>query len=173
MSAPPAPPVLRTARLVLSPVCAPDAGVLRALRTDPRVFAVMLGGVRTPAAADAELLADVRQWRERGYGMFCVREEGQFRGITGLHDRPDGRGPGLRFAFWPEVHGRGLAAEAAGAVLRLAHRRLGLPRVVAVAREVNFASRTVLGRIGMTECEVFWRDGFRMLTYESVADGTV
>lgn len=163
-------PSLRTARLVLSPIGWDDLPVVRALKTDERVFAVMLGGVRTPERVIAEMEEEVAFWDAQGYGMFAVREEGRFCGITGLHQRPDGRGPGLRFALWPEVHGRGLAAEAAAAALRFAHRRAGVPRVVAVAREVNFASRSVLGRIGMRECETFWRDGFRMLTYESLAE---
>ncbi len=162
--------VIRTARLVLAPVGPDDLGVVQALKTDERVFAVMLGGVRTPARAAAEMAEDVALWEACGYGMFAVREEGAFIGIAGLHERPDGRGPGLRFALWPEVHGRGLAAEAAGAVLRFAHRRAGLARVVAVAREVNFASRSVLGRIGMRECETFWRDPYRMIAYESVVE---
>lgn len=160
--------VVRTARLVLSPVTWDDMTVLRALKTDERVFAVMLGGVRTPERAAVETAEDVAFWDAHGYGMFTVREEGLFRGIAGLHERPDGRGPGLRFALWPEVHGRGLAREAAAAVLRFAHRQAGVERVVAVAREVNFASRSVLGRIGMRECETFWRDSYRMVTYESL-----
>jgi len=40
---------------------------------------------------------------------------------------------------------------------------------VAVAREDNFASRMVLGGIGMTECDGFVQLGYRMVMYESVA----
>ena len=42
--------ILRTARLVLTPVGGADLPDLRAIKADPRVFAIMLGGVRTPAA---------------------------------------------------------------------------------------------------------------------------
>ena len=89
-----------------------------------------------------------------------------FEGVTGFQPRTDGRGWGLRFAFWPEARGRGLAREAVGGALRYA-RAQGLPRVVAVARADNFGSRTVLGAVGMRECEYFWRDGFAMVTYEA------
>ena len=41
--------------------------------------------------------------------------------------------------------------------------------VVAVARENNFSSRTVLGAIGMRPCELFVRNGNRMILYESLA----
>ena len=74
----------------------------------------------------------------------------------------------LRFALWPEAQGRGLAREAAGAALRFGHEQARLPRIVAVARESNFASRTVLGAIGMTECEGFMQQGHRMLVCESI-----
>ena len=90
-------------------------------------------------------------------------------GLTGLHERVDGRGIAIRFAFRPETRGKGLAREAAGAALRFAHDRAHVPRVVAVSRESNFGSRTVLGAIGMRECEEFMRDGHRMLMFESLA----
>ena len=65
----------------------------------------------------------------------------------------------LRFAFRPQARGQGLASEAAAAALRFGHERAGLARIVAVARESNFASRMVLGSIGMIVCERFERDG--------------
>ena len=40
--------ILRTARLVLTPVGGADLVDLRAIKADPRVFAIMLGGVPTP-----------------------------------------------------------------------------------------------------------------------------
>ena len=59
----------------------------------------------------------------------------------------------LRFALWPEAQGRGLAREAAFAALRFGHDAARLPRIVAVARESNFASRMILGGIGMHEAQ--------------------
>ena len=159
---------VRTARLVLRPVGWADLAALTALKGDPAVFAQMLGGVRSPLQVQAELEEDLRFWTAHGAGIWTVREGDAFEGITGLHRRPDGRGVGLRFAFWPQARGRGLAREAAGAALRYAHDRAGLSRVVAVTRDGNFASRTVLGAIGMRECDAFERDGHRMLMYESV-----
>ena len=91
-----------------------------------------------------------------------------FRALTGLMQRPDGRGIALRFAFWPEAQGRGLAREAAAAALRFGHDRAKLRRIVAVARETNFASRMVLGSIGMVECDSFTQGGYAMVLYESV-----
>lgn len=162
--------IIRTARLVLTPVGGGDLPDLRAIKADPRVFAIMLGGIRSPEQTEAELAEDVIGWGANGFGIWAVREtpDHRFVGIAGLERRPDGRGVALRFALWPEAQGRGLAREAAGAALRFGHEQGRLRRVVAVARETNFASRTVLGGIGMTERDSFVQQGYRMVMYESV-----
>jgi RimJ/RimL family protein N-acetyltransferase len=135
----------------------------------------MLGGVRDTARAAAEMADDIRGWGARGWGIWAVHERTPnngpngraFVGITGLMLRPDGRGVALRFAFWPEAQGRGLAREAAAAALAYAHGPAGLDRVVAVTRESNFASRTLLGGIGMRVGEAFVQNGWPMLLYVS------
>lgn len=163
--------VIRTGRLLLSPVGWHDLSDLRALKGDPLVFGQMLGGVRSPGQVAEELAQEVAFWPTHGVGMWLVRDApGQATlGLTGVHERPDGRGMALRFAFRPETRGRGLAREAAGAALRFAHDRAGLRRVVAVARDSNISSRVLLGAIGMRPCGTFERDGHPMLVFESVA----
>jgi RimJ/RimL family protein N-acetyltransferase len=163
--------ILHTARLVLRPVSGSDLPHLCAIKADPRVFAIMMGGVRTAEQAAVELAEDIVGWGVNGFGIWTVREHGNPIpvGMTGLERRPDGLGVALRFALWPEAQGRGLAREAAGAALRFGHDHARLVRIVAVARESNFASRMVLGGIGMSECGSFVQQGWRMVTYESVA----
>ncbi len=165
--------VVRTGRLVLRPVSGADLPDLQALKADPRVFAVMLGGVRTPHRTMDELAEEVAFWGRRGLGIWAVRdrESGAFLGITGFMERPDGLGIGLRFAFVAGMQGHGYASEAAGAALRFAHERAGVRRVVAVARADNVSSRQVLGGIGMRECGAFERAGVPMLVFESVSEG--
>ena len=162
---------LHTGRLVLTPVSGADLPDLRAIKADPRVFAVMLGGVRNAAETAEDLARDVIHWGAYGFGIWAIRERdaGKFVGITGLEERPDGRGIALRFALWPEEQGRGLAREAANAALRFGHERARLPRIVAVARESNFGSRTVLGSIGMRPVEYFEREGQALVMLESRA----
>jgi RimJ/RimL family protein N-acetyltransferase len=173
--------ILRTARLMLTPVGGADLADLRAIKSDPRVFAVMLGGVRTQEQTAEELAEDVIGWGANGFGIWAIREVSRvslphergpgaaFVGITGLEQRRDGRGVALRFALWPEAQGRGLAREAAGAALRFGHEQANLRRIIAVARENNHASRVVLGGIGMTVCGHFVQQGWPMVLYESVA----
>ena len=161
--------VLRTPRLALTPVSGADLPDLRAIKADPRVFAIMLGGVRSWQQTAEELAADVVAWGANGFGIWTIRAATtrQFVGITGLERRQDGRGLALRFALWPEAQGHGLAREAASAALRFGHDQAGLERIVAVARENNFASRMVLGGIGMTECDGFVQQGHQMVMYQS------
>jgi RimJ/RimL family protein N-acetyltransferase len=134
------------------------------------VFAVMLGGLRSPVQAAEDLAEDIRHWGAYGFGVWAVRwlSGGALLGMTALQNRSDGRGIGLRFAFSPHAQGRGIAAEAASAALRYGHSEAELTRIVGVARETNFPSRQVLGSIGMNLAGSFEREGWRMLLYESV-----
>ena len=129
----------------------------------------MLGGVRSAEETAEELARDVQAWGANGYGLWAVRETEtrHFVGVTGLEPRPDGRGVALRFALTPEAQGRGLAREAAAAALAYGHTEAGLRRIVAIARDANTASRTVLGSIGMVERERFKQNGFEMVLYDS------
>ena len=160
---------LATARLVMTPVAPADLRDIAALKANPLAFAQMLGGVRSRQRSAEELAEDIRCWGANGYGMWSVRarEGSALLGLTGLMHRPDGRGVALRFAFWPQARGVGLASEAAGAALVYAHETALLPRVVAVAREDNYASRAIIGSIGMTHFDSFIRDGILRLVYHS------
>ena len=169
MSPPPVGRTVRTARLLLAPVQWRDMDDMAALKGDAGAFGLMLGGVRSRVQAEAEMADDLAFWARRGVGIFTVREVGRFLGMTGMHERPDGRGLSLRFALFPWARGRGVAREAAAAALRFAH-DAGEVRVIAVAREDNFGSRTTLGGIGMTVVDRFERDGSPMLVYESIRE---
>ena len=160
---------IRTGRLVLAPYRPGDLAELQAFKADPRTWAAMLGGVRSPSQTAEELAAELAFWASHDVGMWTARDlAGRLLGVSGLHERPDARGIALRVAFDPAVRGQGLAREAAGAVLQDAHARAGLTRVVAVAKETNTGSRIVLGAIGMREVDRFVQGGYRMVLFESV-----
>ena len=161
--------LVRTARLVMAPVGWTDLGDMIALKADAGAFGLMLGGVRSRSQATEEMASDIAFWARRRVGIFTIREDGRFQGMSGVHERPDGLGLGLRFAIWSQARGKGIAREAAAAALRFAHEQ-GEKRIVGVARESNFASRTILGGIGMNVCGRFERSGDTMLIYESVRD---
>jgi RimJ/RimL family protein N-acetyltransferase len=159
---------VRTGRLMLAPYGWQDLTELAALKADPRIWAQMLGGVRTLSQTADDLAGELAFWAAHGVGMWTVRDlEGHLAGVVGLHERPDARGIALRFAFDPAYRGHGLAREAAAAALRYAHDFGSLTRVVAVTRESNFASRAVLGGIGMVEENSFGQQGYTKLLYAS------
>ncbi len=161
--------IVRTGRLVLSPVSGEDLVELVALKGDPGVYGLMLGGIVGPVRVAEELAADIAAWSRTGVGIWMVRDQGgPAIGLTGVQNRADGRGMALRFAFRPAARGRGLAREAAGAALRFGHDQARIPRIIAVAREDNLSSRTVLGAIGMRVCDRFLRDGATLIVFESV-----
>ena len=165
------PHTVRAPRVTLRPVEPEHLPHLEALKSDEQAFGLMLGGVRPVARVAAELQADMAYWREHGHGIWAVHrsEDEAFLGIVGLEDRPDGRGIALRFALWPHVRGKGYAREAAQAALRFGHEQAGLPRIVAVARVSNLASRAVLTDLGMRVAEAFVQNGHDMLLFESLA----
>lgn len=140
-----------------------------ALKGDAGAFARMLGGVRNRTTTEKEMAEDVSFWARRGVGIFAIRENGRFVGITGVHERPDGRGLGLRFSIFPWAAGRGIAREAAAAALRYVL-DCGEKRIVAVTREDNLASRMVLGSLGLRQTAIFDRDGDTMFLYEITSD---
>jgi len=158
----------------MTPVAPADLRDLTLLKADPRAFAQMLGGVRSPLQTAEELALEIRYWGQHGYGIWSVRARAgnAFLGLAGLMHRADGLGIALRYAFWPEARGVGLASEAAFAALSYGHETAMLPKIIAVAREENHASRTILGAIGMAESGVFLRNGIRLLIYKSERHAT-
>jgi len=160
---------IRTGRLLLAPMAPEHLPDLVRLKGDEAAFGIMLHGTRTPARTAEELADDISFWKVRGYGTWVVIEQGtgDFLGIVGLMERPDGRGVALRFALWPHCRGKGYAREAARAALAFGH-EAGLDRIIAVARDTNHASRAVLGDIGMKDADTFMHNGNLMRLLESV-----
>ncbi len=164
-----APRIVTTARLSLLPPSPEQLPDLIRLKADERVFGWMLHGIRSAPRTREELEDDMDFWQVRGYGTWSVfrRDNGEFLGIAGLMERPDGRGVALRYALWPEVRGQGFAREAARAALDFGH-AAGLRRIIAIAREENTASRAVLTDIGMREHGRYTHQGHAMVLHESL-----
>jgi RimJ/RimL family protein N-acetyltransferase len=140
---------LGTERLVVRPFTSADAADAFAVYGDPGV----LRWWTDPPFFDRRQAAEwaARQGRlheERGYAQWHVRErDGAFAGCAGLQPLDTGEVE-IVCALRPAVWGRGLATEAARAVLDQGF-ALGLGAVVAIAREGNTASRRVLEKAGL------------------------
>lgn len=145
-------PVLRTDRLVLEPLRPDDHAALLAHWSHPQVRRFLFDDAPPTPEQVTEILAagDFGRW-----GLRRAAGDGRLIGTIALHrlEAPEGdphRGEAeILYTLEPGQWGRGLAAEAAAAVLMYAFEELALPRVVAEIDEGNVASSALAGRLGM------------------------
>ena len=129
---------LTTPRLVLRTMHDSDASGLHAVFGDPEVMAAFDHPPFTPEETGAWVAARLRHRAKVGFGLFAVelRETHTVIGDCGLEvvtidtGEEVELGYDLARAYW----GRGLATEAARAVVRFAFGTLGLPRIVSLIR---------------------------------------
>lgn len=91
------------------------------------------------------------EWAELGYGRMVIldREDGGFLGRTGLKRWPQFEETEVGWALRPEARGKGIATEAARAVLEWSE-QFDLPYVTAMIRPDNAPSLAVAKRLGLT-----------------------
>lgn len=140
---------IETERLLLRPVAVEDLDEVVRLHEDPEVARFM-------GSPDREWLVEWvegsdREWAELGYGRMVVldRDGGEFLGRTGLKRWPQFEETEVGWALRPEARGRGLATEAARAVLEWSE-RFQLPYVTAMIRPDNAPSLAVAERLGLS-----------------------
>ena len=142
---------LHSERLILRPVQSDYAPAFEAFYTEPEVMAIRKYGVMSPEAARTQLQGMIEHWKTHGFGMWVVedRATGEFAGECGLRWLEDASDVELSYGLYPRFRGRGLATEAARAVLDYADKVLGLDRIVALSRGDNATSHRVLEKLGM------------------------
>jgi [ribosomal protein S5]-alanine N-acetyltransferase len=144
---------LTTERLLLRPYELGDVADLhRTLHGDAAVMRFLPGGVALPierSQKSAEYA--VKHWQDHGYGGFAVihREDRAFIGQCGLNRMSDGEVE-IFYALAAPYWGRGLATEAARAMLDFGFRVAGLTRIIGLTYPENAASQHVLLKLGMT-----------------------
>ncbi len=76
-------------------------------------------------------------------------------------------GAEIEIGYWlaPEYWGKGLATEAAQAVMQYGKERLGLQQIVAVAQPANRASIRVMEKLGMTCAKRVCHEGIEHVLY--------
>jgi RimJ/RimL family protein N-acetyltransferase len=144
--------VLETDRLILRRLDPGDAAFILGLVNEPS-WVQFIGdkGVRTLDDARAYILNGPMAMYERyGFGLYWTGlKSGEPIGICGLVKRPALDDVDLGFALLPAYWGNGYAAESAAAVLDLAHRALGLERIVAITSQDNVRSIRLLEKLGL------------------------
>lgn len=172
------PPVLNTARLVLTAPALVDAAESAAMWADPVVTRFIGGTPSTASASWLRLLTYVGHWELLGYGYFAVRERdtGRFVGEAGLADfhreidPPLGQ-PEAGFALIPWAHGRGYATEALQSVLAWADTVLRAPRTACLVAPDNAASHRVVAKCGYVRVREVHYKGGPTVVYERPAPG--
>jgi RimJ/RimL family protein N-acetyltransferase len=142
-----------TERLTLRPVAPDDADAFFAWRSRPDVVRYMYQPPWDVATAEIKL----RAWSSAPFEepgdvlVLAIEADGDVIGETLLKWAAGPRQAELGYAMHPDVGGRGLATEAAGATLRLAFAAYGFHRVYARIDEENLASVRVAERLGMRQ----------------------
>lgn len=148
---------LLTPRLRLRPFTREDAPDHLRLYRDPEVTRLLGGGPLDEEQARqrsaAALTRVSRHWAEHGFGVWALVDKGTGRlvGQCGLLNLPESPDIEILYLLERACWGRGLATEAARAVLAHAFEHLRLPRVVAVTRPEHAASRRIMEKLGMTQ----------------------
>jgi RimJ/RimL family protein N-acetyltransferase len=146
---------IETERLLLRNWETCDREPFARLNADARVMEFMPARL---SAIESDLMADriENHFLKRGFGLYALelRQEREFIGFAGLSI------PAFQAHFTPCVEigwrlsaehwGRGLATEAAGAVVRHAFESLALQALVSFTVPTNIRSRRVMEKIGMT-----------------------
>ena len=144
---------IETARLALRPFRMRDLGALHALFIDPGVRRYLLDDqiVSRDWVAN-EIRTSEEQFARRGFGLWSIFLQGDdapagFCGYRYYHQPPELQ---LIYGLAPAYWHRGLASEAARAMIRCGFEEHGFHTVVAAADPPNAASIRVMEKVGMT-----------------------
>ena len=144
--------IITTARLRLQPLSFDDLEALHSLWTEPGVRRFLFDDqVISREQAAAEINDSAERFAANGCGLWGarIREESDLIGFCGYRPFYDPPQLQLLFGFHPDHWSRGLATEAAHAMIRLGFEGLDLDHVVACADAPNAASLRVLEKAGM------------------------
>ena len=152
--------MLETERVRLEPWETGDWRSFHAIATDTEVMRHITGGVPFTESQTQEFVArQIRHFAERGYCLWRLtvkhddaatnpsgRTVDGFCGIQPLAETDE-----IEIGWWlARRHwGQGIATEASRAAARDAFERVGLSRLVAIARKENAASLRIMQKLGM------------------------
>lgn len=147
-------PLLETERLILREISERDFDAVHAYASDPEVVEYVPWGPNTPQDTHDFLARTMTQAvaEPRLDYVFAVelRDSPGMLGSVGLYIRPGDQDQAmLGYAYAREAWGRGIATEAALAMVAMGFDVLGLRRIWAACDPENAGSRGVLEKVGM------------------------
>lgn len=145
--------LIETNRLILREFQRTDFKELAPILADPKVMRFSPTGVNSVEQVQEKIQAFITCYKEFGFGKWAVilKESNQLLGYCGIAvDRIDDKdqkelGYRLDSRYW----GRGLATEAASAVIKYGFEQIKLPYVLGIVERANLASVRVLEKVGM------------------------
>ncbi|HMO06724.1 MAG TPA: GNAT family N-acetyltransferase [Paracoccaceae bacterium] len=144
-------PTLSTARLTLRAPRLADFEHRAAFYASDR--SVWEDGPLDRAQAWRVFASDVGQWPLMGYGPFSVDHRGGYVGEVGIYHAADFPEPELGWFVTPEAEGKGIAAEAARAVMVWARANFGWEQLVNYIDPGNARSIALGLRLGGRICD--------------------
>ncbi|MFP6630358.1 MAG: GNAT family N-acetyltransferase [Myxococcota bacterium] len=142
---------LRTERLLLRRPAATDYADLLRMHSDPEVMAT-LGGVRGEAVTDRYLREMIAHWDSQAFGYWMAHdpETGAFAGRAGLRLMVVAGQPEIElgYGFLSDYWGRGIATEAAAAIVRVGFESVGTRDLVCFTETTNDRSQRVMEKAG-------------------------
>ncbi len=145
---------LHTRRLRLRPFHPEHEDALLHLWNDPGVRRYLWDDQPVPQEeVRAQIALSQQDFHERGFGefsLFLAERPEELIGFSGLRHIDGGEEIELLYGLLPEHWGRGLATEAARAVLQFGFEQVGLEVILAGADFDNAASLRCLERLGMS-----------------------
>lgn len=147
-------PFIETDRLFLRPITVDDARFILTLLNEPS-FLRYIGDKQVRNVEDARqyiINGPVASYERHGFGLLLMelRESQTPVGMCGLLKREELPEPDIGFALLPDFWNKGLAFEAASAVLQHGRETLGLQRILAITSLDNDASINLLQRLGFS-----------------------
>ncbi|MBC7817833.1 MAG: GNAT family N-acetyltransferase [Planctomycetaceae bacterium] len=157
---------LETERLIFRDWTAADLEPFHALCSDPGVMQFVGDGEPWSWERTEQFVARAREMSQTlGFCQWPVihKAESGLIGFCGFVPASDGVEIGWRLAkeFW----GRGLATEAARAVLKHGFESLGFQRVIATVQSPNLASIRVIEKLGLKPESRFHRNGREVILF--------
>jgi RimJ/RimL family protein N-acetyltransferase len=165
--------VITTARLTLRPLRVEDLDSVHALWTDAGVRRFLFDDqIISREQAASEISQSIERFETDGCGLWgaWLRKESELVGFCGY--RPFHEPPQLQllYAFYPNQWSKGLATEAARAVIRFGFEALCCESVIASADAPNAASLRVMEKTGMTFDRRETINGLDTISYKLVRE---
>lgn len=156
---------IETERLLLEPLATGHVDDFLRVQSDPDVLRFQRK--LDPASARARLELNEREWSERGYGMFAVREQagGAYVGRAGFRYWPQFEETELGWVLAPERWGRGYATEAGRACIDWAFDRTVVPYLTSMIQAENARSLRVAARLGFSVLRDDLLDGIPVIVH--------